>query len=140
MALAPEVYSYTRNIGRQGGPTMSPIRRAVDVAGKVALGAGLLAGASYLATKGYEKLELDNEPDIGSTVAEEIPDPNSQVAKASADVTPPTTSDYYNQDVVPRQTSVVQALSGTTAQKPTSGPIEQKLPILDSNIFVPLPT
>lgn len=68
MALAPEVYSYTRNIGRQGGPTMSPIRRAVDVAGKVALGAGLLAGASYLATKGYEKLELDNEPDIGSTV------------------------------------------------------------------------
>lgn len=126
MALAPEVYSYTRNIGRQGGPTMSPIRRAVDVAGKVALGAGLLAGASYLATKGYEKLELDNEPDIGSTVVEEIPDPNSQVAKASADVTPPKTSDYYNQDVVPRQTSVVQALSGTTAQKPTSGPIEQK--------------
>lgn len=126
MALAPEVYSYTRNIGRQGGPTMSPIRRAVDVAGKVALGAGLLAGAGYLARKGYEKLELDNEPDIVPTVVKEIPDPNSQVAKASADVTPPTTSDYYNQDVVPRQTSVVQALSGTTAQKPTAGPIEQK--------------
>lgn len=126
MALAPEVYSYTRNIGRQGGPTMSPIRRAVDVAGKVALGAGLLAGAGYLARKGYEKLELDNELDIVPTVVEEIPDPNSQVAKASADVTPPTTSDYYNQDVVPRQTSVVQALSGTTAQKPTAGPIEQK--------------
>lgn len=126
MALAPEVYSYTRNIGRQGGPTMSPIRRAVDIAGKVALGAGLLAGAGYLARKGYEKLELDNEPDIVPTVVEEIPDPNSQVAKASADVTPPTTSDYYNQDVVPHQTSVVQELRGTTAQKPTLGPIEQK--------------
>ena len=126
MALAPEVYSYTRNIGRQDGPTMGPIRRVVDVAGKVALGAGLLAGASYLATKGYEKLNLDNEPDIVPTVVEEIPNVNSQAARASADVTPPTTSDYYNQDVVPHQTSAVQALRGTTAQKPTLGSIEQK--------------
>lgn len=126
MALAPEVYSYTRNIGRQGGPTMSPIRRAVDVAGKVALGAGLLAGASYLATKGYEKLELDNEPDIGSTVTEAMPDVNSQVAQNSGDVTGAKTSDYYNQNAVPHQTSVVQELRGTTAQKPTLGPIEQK--------------
>lgn len=126
MALAPEVYSYTRNIGRQGGPTMSPIRRAVDVAGKVALGAGLLAGAGYLARKGYEKLELDNEPDIGSTVAEAMPNINSQVAQNSGDVTGAKTSDFYNQNAVPHQTSVVQELRGTTAQKPTLGPIEQK--------------
>lgn len=126
MALAPEVYSYTRNIGRQGGPTMGPIRRAVDVAGKVALGAGLLAGAGYLAAKGYEKLELDNEPDVGSTIAEAMPNVNSQVAQNSGDVTGDKTSDNYNQDVVPHQTSVIQELRDTTPQKPTLGPIEQK--------------
>jgi len=48
MALAPEVYSFTRNLGRRGGPTMSPLRRAVDVVGKTALGLGALAGAAYL--------------------------------------------------------------------------------------------
>jgi hypothetical protein len=126
MALAPEVYSYTRSIGRQGGPTMSPVRRAVDIAGKVALGAGLLAGAGYLVNKGYEKLDLDNEPDVVPTVVEEIPNVNSQVARNSGDVTPPTTSDNYNQDVVPHQTEGVQQLRGTTPQKPTLGPIEQK--------------
>lgn len=126
MALAPEVYSYTRSIGRQGGPTMGPVRRAVDIAGKVALGAGLLAGAGYLVNKGYEKLDLDNEPDVVPTVVEEIPNVNSQVARNSGDVTPPTTSDNYNQDVVPHQTEGVQQLRGTTPQKPTLGPIEQK--------------
>jgi hypothetical protein len=126
MALAPEVYSYTRQIGRQGGPTMGPVRRAVDVAGKFALGAGLIAGAGYLASRGFQKLDLDNEPDIVSTVAEAVPDSYSQVSRASGDVTPPTTSDYYNQDVVPHQTAAVQSLRGTTAQKPTLGPIEQK--------------
>lgn len=126
MALAPEVYSYTRNIGRQGGPTMSPIRRAVDVAGKVALGAGLLAGASYLATKGYEKLELDNEPDIGSTVAEAMPNVNSQVAQNSGDVTGAKTSDNFNQKYISTSTEEAQLLRGTNPQKPTAGPIEQK--------------
>ena len=126
MALAPEVYSYTRNIGRQGGPTMNPIRRAVDVAGKVALGAGLLAGASYLATKGYEKLELDNEPDIGSTVTEAMPNVNSQVAQNSGDVTGSKTSDNYNQLNIFNSTEEAQLLRGTNPQKPTAGPIEQK--------------
>lgn len=51
MALAPEVYSFTRNLGRRGGPTMSPLRRAVDVVSKAALGAGALAGAAYLGNK-----------------------------------------------------------------------------------------
>lgn len=126
MALAPEVYSYTRQVGRQGGPVMSSARRAVDVAGKVALAAGAIAGASYLASKGFQKLDLDNEPGIGSTVAESMPDVTSQASTASGDITPPTTSDYYGQDVVSNQTSDVQALRGTTAQKPTLGPIEQK--------------
>lgn len=126
MALAPEVYSYTRNIGRQGGPTMNPIRRAVDVAGKVALGAGLLAGAGYLAAKGYEKLELDNEPDIGSTVTEAMPNVNSQVAQNSGDVTGSKTSDNYNQLNIFNSTKEAQLLRGTNPQKPTAGPIEQK--------------
>lgn len=202
MALAPEVYSYTRNIGRQGGPTMGPVRRAVDVVGKAALAAGALAGAAYLGSKylgeedkeeelltttpkspekttpavseavtapaaqsvtpadlfiegigkketfsgypsfieesvrdraqmflgrmGVGKLELDNEPAIGSTIAEAAPDLYSQVAKNSGDVTRATTSDNYNQDIVPHQTEGVQQLRGTNPQKPTLGPIEQK--------------
>ena len=202
MALAPEVYSYTRSIGRQGGPTMGPVRRAVDVVGKAALAAGALAGAAYLGSKylreedkeedlitptpkspetvtstvseavtapaaqsvtpadlfiegtgkketfsgypsfieesvrgraqmflermGAGKLELDNEPDIGSTIAEAAPDLGSRVAQNSGDVTQATTSDNYNQDVVPHQTEEVQQLRGTNPQKPTLGPIEQK--------------
>lgn len=126
MALAPHVYDYTRQIGRQGGPTMGPVRRAVDIAGKAALAAGAIAGASYLASKGLQKLELDDEPGVGSTVAESMPDFTSQASTVSGDITPPTTSDYYGQDLVPHQTSAVQALRGTTAQKPTLGPIEQK--------------
>ena len=54
MALAPHVYEYTRNIGRKGGPTMSPLRRAVDVVGKAALAAGALAGAAYLGKKYFD--------------------------------------------------------------------------------------
>jgi len=61
MALAPEVYSYTRQVGRQGGPVMSPARRAVDVAGKVALASGLLAGAVLLGGK-YLKSKSGQPP------------------------------------------------------------------------------
>lgn len=126
MALAPHVYEYTRQVGRQGGPTMGPVRRAVDIAGKAALAAGAIAGASYLASKGFQKLEIDNEPGIGFTVSEALPDATSRTAVAAGDITPPTTSDYYGQDVVPHQTSLAQSVRGTTAQKPTLGPIEQK--------------
>ena len=126
MALAPEVYSYTRNIGRQGGPVMSPVRRAIDIAGKAALAAGAIAGSSYLLSQGFQKLGLDNEPDVGSTVAEAMPDVYSQASRTSVDITPPTTSDNYNQDIVPHQTGGAQELRGTTPQKPTLGPIEQK--------------
>ena len=126
MALAPEVYSYTRNIGRQGGPVMSPVRRAIDIAGKAALAAGAIAGSGYLLSQGFQKLGLDNEPDVGSTVAEAMPDVYSQASRTSVDITPPTTSDNYNQDIVPHQTGGAQELRGTTPQKPTLGPIEQK--------------
>lgn len=51
MALAPHVYEFTRSLGRRGGPSMSPVRRAVDVVGKTALGLGAIAGAAYLGKK-----------------------------------------------------------------------------------------
>ena len=49
MALAPQVYEFNRNLGRRGGPEVSPLRRAVDVVGKAALAAGALAGAAAVA-------------------------------------------------------------------------------------------
>lgn len=146
MALAPEVYSYTRNIGRSQS---NPLGEAIGNFGKIALAGGLLAGAALLGGKYLKspgeapspevattkvtaevpdpepvgavesitekptpqdflsrrtagiskyvsarggaqselqsqlKLELDNEPDIQSTVAEAMPDVNSQVAQNS---------------------------------------------------------
>ena len=258
MALAPHVYDYTRNIGRQGGPTMGPVRRAVDVLGKAALLAGGLAGAAYLGSKyspdgndggsggggamamptpkqdaekvveevttspivetagpseesvrfarekargmgraelisqqekkasfrrasaqlgsevvgaeppipgaadpyalrevmahlesqgrvvipttttrvptSFGKLELDNEPAVGLTVAEALPDLTSQVARVSGDVTPATTSQRFGQPVVPDQTSLAQAVKGTSSFKPTLGAIEQK-PVTQSELI-----
>ena len=129
MALAPEVYSYTRRIGRQGGPTMGPVRRTVDVIGKAALAAGALAGAGYLASKygnGFGKLELDTEPEVNSPEVRYAPDVTSVVARTSGDITPQPTSDNYNQDVVSNQTALVQDLKGLSSQKPTQVPSETK--------------
>ena len=129
MALAPEVYSYTRSIGRQGGPTMGPVRRTVDVIGKAALAAGALAGAGYLASKygnGFGKLELDTEPEVNSPEVRYAPDVTSVVARTSGDITPQPTSDNYNQDVVSNQTALVQDLKGLSSQKPTQVPSETK--------------
>ncbi len=67
MALAPEVYSFTRNLGRKGGTNMSPLRRAVDVVGKTALGLGALAGAAYLG-----KQFLGGEDNIKETTVEDL--------------------------------------------------------------------
>lgn len=143
MALAPEVYSYTRSIGRQGGPTMGPIRRTVDVIGKAALAAGAVAGAGYLASKyggenppppegnsppptGFGALALDTEPGVYSPDARYAPNVNSVVARASGDITPQPTSDNYNQDVVNNQTALVQDLKGLSSQKPTQVSSETK--------------
>ena len=129
MALAPEVYSYTRSIGRQGGPTMGPIRRTVDVIGKAALAAGAVAGAGYLASKygnGFGNLELDTEPEVHSPEVRYAPDVTSVVARTSGDITPQTTSDNYNQDIVNNQTALVQDLKGLSSQKPTQVSSETK--------------
>ncbi len=133
MALAPEVYSYTRNIGRQGGPTMSPIRRAVDVVGKAALAAGALAGAAYLGSQylnqdgeSFGKLELDDEPGVPPSYPSAAGGASSSVVQASGDVTPPPTSDRFNQDLIVNQTSEVQQAKGLSPVKPTTNVIEQK--------------
>ena len=49
MAVAPQVYDFSRNLGRR--TEKSGLRKAFDVAGKAALGLGALAGAAYLGTK-----------------------------------------------------------------------------------------
>lgn len=126
MALAPEVYSFTRDIN-QGKRPPGAIRRAVDAIGKTALAAGAVAGAVYLA-KNFGSLELDDEPNIGP-----IPQPQGY-APASADITPTTTADRYGQDVVPHQTTVAQALRGTSPGKPTVVDSEQK-PATQSHVI-----
>ncbi len=130
MALAPEVYQFTRGIGRRGGTQMSPLRKAVDVIGKTALAAGAIAGAAYLGTEGYKRLNLDDEPGVPSS-----PDPVANPAAVqTADVTPPTTADRYGQDIVPHQTSTMQAIRGVSPGKPTVVDSEEK-PATQSHVI-----
>lgn len=139
MALAPQVYEFNRNLGRAGGPSMSPARRAVDVVGKAALAAGALAGAAYLGSKylgggddgggfpaSFGKLDLDDEPGVPPVGPMGGGGPSSQVVEASGDITPPTTSDRFGQDVIANQTAAVQMAKGLSSVKPTTSPIEQK--------------
>lgn len=126
MALAPEVYNFTRNIGRRQGP--GPIRRAVDVIGKTALAAGAIAGAAYLA-KGFGSLDLDDEADIGALAV-----PQGVIPATVNDITPPTTSDRYGQDVVPHQTTAMRLLRGTSPAKPTVVDSEEK-PATQSHVI-----
>jgi len=133
MALAPEVYQFTRGIGRRGGYGMSPIRKAVDIIGKTALAAGAIAGAAYLGTEGYKKLQLDDEPDVPSAQPPAA-NPLGRTAAASTDVTPPTTSDRYGQDIVPHQTQTMQDIRGVSAAKPTVVDSEEK-PATQSHVI-----
>lgn len=139
MALAPQVYEFNRNIGRQGGPSMSPARRAVDVVGKAALAAGALAGAAYLGSKyltgeeglsgfpaSFGKLNLDDEPGVPPVGPMGGGGPSSQAVQTSGDITPPTTSDRFGQDVIANQTAEIQQLKGLSTAKPTTSPIEAK--------------
>jgi len=130
MALAPEVYQFTRNIGRRGGTQMSPLRKAVDVVGKAALAAGALAGAAYLGAEGYKRLNLDDEAGVPSS-PESVANPS---AVQAADVTPPTTSDRYAQDIVPHQTAVMQSARGVSPAKPTVVDSEEK-PATQSHVI-----
>jgi len=134
MALAPQVYEFNKTIGRSGGPNISPMRRAVDVVGKAALTAGALAGAAYLGGKyfsgedsgSFGKLGLDDEREVPATGHPVGANPMSTVVQASGDITPPTTSDRFGQDVVENQTYMVQQAKGLSPTKPTTGPIEAK--------------
>ena len=135
MALAPEVYQFTRGIGRRGGYGMSPVRQAVDVIGKTALGVGLLAGAAYLGlgTEGFKKLQLDDEPDVPSAQPQAA-NPMGQTAAASRDITRPTTATNFNQPEVLNQTQVMQDLRGVSPAKPTVVDSEEK-PATQSHVI-----
>lgn len=141
MALAPQVYEFNRSIGRRGGPSVSPVRRAVDVVGKAALAAGALAGAAYLGTKylggeegSFGRLELDDEPQVPPNPGTYGTNPMSSVAQASGDITPPTTADRFNQDLIANQTSEVQQAKGLSSIQPTTNLIEAK-PVTQSEVI-----
>jgi hypothetical protein len=130
MTLAPEVYQFTRGIGRRGGTQMGGLRKAVDVIGKTALAAGALAGAAYLGAEGYKRLNLDDEPGVPTS-----PEPAANPgAVQQADITPPTTSDRYGQDIVPHQTSLMQTVRGVSPGKPTVVDSEEK-PATQSHVI-----
>jgi hypothetical protein len=189
MAIAPEVYNFTRNIGRRGTQPMGGFRKAVDVIGKAALTAGALAGAAYLlkgddntpppppspttgsvvaapfsasaepiqeVTVRVEKpsanisskeflsgftpkglltpsLVLDDEPGVPPYQTQSA-NPLGRTAAASADITPPTTSDRYGQDVVPHQTQTMQEMRGVSPAKPTVVDSEEK-PATQSHVI-----
>ncbi len=135
MALAPEVYQFTRGIGRRGGYGMSPVRQAVDVIGKTALGVGLLAGAAYLGlgTEGFKKLQLDDESAV-PPAQPQAANPVGRTAAASMDVTPKTTADAYNQKQILNQTQTVQDLRGVSPAKPTVVDSEEK-PATQSHVI-----
>ena len=137
VALAPQVYEFSKNIGKQNGP-MGGVRGAIDTLGKVALAAGAIAGAGYLASKygggdggdggdgGGGALPLDLSPDVPPTGPQGMGGFGSQVVRASQDITPPPTSDLYGQDVISNQTSLVQEAKGLSPQKPTQVSSELK--------------
>jgi hypothetical protein len=138
VALAPQVYEFSKNIGKQNGP-MGRVRGTIDTIGKVALAAGALAGAGYLASKygdgggnpppppsGGGSLSLDLSPDVPPTGPQGMGGFGSQVVRTSQDITPPPTSDLYGQDVISNQTSFVQEARGLSPQKPTQVPSEAK--------------
>jgi len=126
MAIAPQVYDFNRNLGRRGAEP-SGLRKVVDVVGKTALAAGAIAGAAYLGQRyggdaadflksRVQGLQLDDEPQVDNDVV--AAEPNSPLAVNTQDVTPPTTSDRYGQDVVLNQTAEVQAARGVSPAKP----------------------
>ena len=188
-ALAPEVYNFTRNLGRRGGvrditpisydraealdhpnrdsliqapvtpdnsipkvagthdgsltsqhyeneqadhvAEQSRFRRAVDIAGKTALVAGGIAGGVALARNPTVQRAAQQAAgainthigDVKTRVSDFLGGimgsertPGTQVVDASGDVTPPTTAQRYQQNVVPSQMRLLQATSGAPPQ------------------------
>ena len=142
MMLAPQVHMFNQDLARGKNPlgqAVEGVGSAIDFAGRAALGVGLLAGAGLLAGKYIDsrkdkvaapqaqmKLELDNEPEVGLTVAEAAPDVTSRVAQVSGDVTRSTTSQNFNQNEVGLQTTEAQLARGTSPAKPTVVDSESK--------------
>lgn len=142
MAVAPQVYDFSRNLGRRGAEP-SGLRKVVDVVGKAALTAGALAGAAYLGQKyggdatdflksKIQGLQLDDEPEVDNDIVAAQPD--SPLAVNTQDITPPPTSDRYGQDVVLNQTAEGQAARGVTPDKPTVVDSEAK-PMTQSEVI-----
>ena len=142
MAVAPQVYDFSRNLGRRGAEP-SGLRKVVDVVGKAALTAGALAGAAYLGQKyggdatdflksKIQGLQLDDEPAVDNDIVAAQPD--SPLAVNTQDITPPPTSDRYGQDVVLNQTAEGQAARGVTPDKPTVVDSEAK-PMTQSEVI-----
>jgi len=136
----------------------------LDVAGRLALGTGLLVGGSLLASKylknrSYnqppsaepsteatqqtealnflenksQKLQLDDEAAVPPSQPP-AENPMGQAVTASMDVTPPTTSDRYGQDVVPNQTQTMQEVREVSPVKPTVVDFEEK-PATQSHVI-----
>jgi hypothetical protein len=138
VALAPQVYEFSKNIGKQNGP-MGGVRGAIDTLGKIALAAGAVAGAGYLASKygggnpppppssgGAVALPLDTEPGVYPPEARYTPDVTSPTARASGDITHKTTAQNFNEEVIGTQTAASQAARGLSPQKPTQVSSESK--------------
>jgi hypothetical protein len=87
-----------------------------------------LAGAAYLGGKyfsgeeggSFGKLSLDDEPEVPVTGHPVGANPMSTLVQTSGDITPPTTSDRFGQDVVENQTYEVQQAKGLSQAKPTT--------------------
>lgn len=81
-----------------------------------------------------KKLELDDEPEVVVSTPTVSSRPDSQVAQASTDITPPTTAQRYQQNVVPDQTTAAQIIRGQSPIKPITTPIEAK-PVSQSAVI-----
>lgn len=92
--------------------------------------------AAYVAKAqaGYQKLELDDEPELAPSIVSEPHHLTSPTVAASGDVTPATTAERYAQDVIPNQTYVSQQVRGTSPVKPTVVASEMK-PATQSDVI-----
>lgn len=141
MAIAPQVHMFNQDLARGRNPLMQAaegVGKAIDVAGRAALGLGLLTGAGLIA--GHY---LGSRPSAGKLVLDDeasVPPPEGVLQTPSAQRR--TTADNYNQDVVTNQTDIAQALRGTSPGKPTvvdseEKPATQSQVIASSSTFTP---
>ena len=103
MAIAPQVYDFSRKLGRRGAEP-SGLRKAVDVVGKAALAAGALAGAAYLGQRygggvtdslksTLQGLRVDDQPKVDEDVfIKEQPAVVEEVQEAAA----PSSKEFLN--------------------------------------------